>query len=93
MLRISGLLIFALSACNQAFPPTYLDGVPVTASLCGDQQVTPLIGQNRSALNGLTLPPATRIIEPGMAITMDYSAQRLNVEVDGAGKITRAYCG
>ena len=34
-----------------------------------------------------------RIIRPGMAVTMDYRAGRLNLEVDAEGRIIRASCG
>ncbi|HEY4530316.1 MAG TPA: I78 family peptidase inhibitor [Luteimonas sp.] len=34
-----------------------------------------------------------RIIRPGMAVTMDYRAGRLNLEVDDQGRIIRASCG
>ena len=34
-----------------------------------------------------------RVIKPGMAVTMDYREDRLNLDVDAAGKVTRAYCG
>ena len=34
-----------------------------------------------------------RVIRPGDAVTMDYSTQRLNLELDAAGKVARARCG
>lgn len=34
-----------------------------------------------------------RIIRPGMAVTMDYRAGRLNLHLDDAGRITKATCG
>lgn len=34
-----------------------------------------------------------RIIRPGMAVTMDYRAGRLNLELDEAGRIVKASCG
>jgi hypothetical protein len=35
----------------------------------------------------------TRIIRPGMAVTMDYSPTRLNITIDENGSIDRVYCG
>lgn len=35
----------------------------------------------------------TRILRPGMAVTMDYSPTRLNIEVDTAERIVRVQCG
>ncbi|MGK9233764.1 hypothetical protein KXS07_19680 [Inquilinus limosus] len=40
-------------------------------------------------LKGLML----RVVRPGEAVTMDYRADRLTVEVDGQGKILRASIG
>jgi hypothetical protein len=34
-----------------------------------------------------------RVIYPDTAVTMDYSADRLNFEVDRTGRITRVNCG
>ena len=37
--------------------------------------------------------PGARIIPPGTAVTMDHRPDRLNVETDDNGVITRIYCG
>lgn len=34
-----------------------------------------------------------RVIKPDMAVTMDYREDRLNIDVDDAGKIKRLHCG
>lgn len=34
----------------------------------------------------------TRIIRPGMAVTMDYSPDRVNIEIDESGTITGVRC-
>jgi hypothetical protein len=34
-----------------------------------------------------------RVIKPGMAVTMDYREDRLNLDVDADNKVTRAHCG
>jgi hypothetical protein len=34
-----------------------------------------------------------RVIYPDTAVTMDYSADRLNFEVDRSGRIIRVSCG
>lgn len=36
---------------------------------------------------------SVRVVRPGMAVTMDYRYDRLNVEVDDAGRILRLHCG
>ena len=37
-----------------------------------------LLGKDRGVLAAMTLPAGTRVITPGMAVTEDYSAARLN---------------
>ena len=34
-----------------------------------------------------------RILRPGQMVTMEYSAERLNLDVDASGKVTRVRCG
>lgn len=36
---------------------------------------------------------SVRVIRPGQMVSMDYVAERLNIEVDAAGKVTAARCG
>jgi Peptidase inhibitor I78 family len=63
------------------------------ADACGASGMQNLVGQSRDVLAAMTFPAGTRIIEPGMAITEDYSAQRLNIDLDEAGRIARVWCG
>jgi len=34
-----------------------------------------------------------RVIEPGMPVTADFNARRLNAELDANGRIARLSCG
>ena len=34
-----------------------------------------------------------RVIKPGMAVTMDYRGDRLNIDVDADNRVTRVHCG
>jgi len=34
-----------------------------------------------------------RVIRPGEPVTMDYSVERLNIEIDDDGVVTRVHCG
>lgn len=34
-----------------------------------------------------------RVIKPGMAVTMDYRVDRVNIEVDADGRVTTVRCG
>ncbi len=47
----------------------------------------------RAALAQIARPNPMRWIAPGQAITMDYSARRLNVILDEAGRIAAMRCG
>ena len=60
---------------------------------CGAQAQQVLVGQGREALAGFEPGPKLRILEPGMAMTMDFRFDRLNIELDEAGKVTRVFCG
>ena len=51
-----------------------------------------LIGQPARAVPHNGQWKAIRVIHPGEAVTMDHSASRLNVTVDGAGKILTLIC-
>lgn len=34
-----------------------------------------------------------RFLRPGQAVTLEYNAGRLNLELDAAGKVLRVRCG
>lgn len=78
------LPLLLLSACLPApsLPPEPAD--------CGAAALRSLVGQPVTALAGRQ---NLRVIRPGQAVTMDYSASRLNAEVDGQDRITRLRCG
>ncbi|MDQ2090896.1 I78 family peptidase inhibitor [Marimonas arenosa] len=80
--------LLALTAC---MPPDTPSGRP-SADACGAAQYNGLIGAPVAQAD-FSGHAAVRIIPPGTAVTMDYRQDRLNVETDGAGIITRIYCG
>ncbi|UYV37837.1 I78 family peptidase inhibitor [Rhodobacteraceae bacterium D3-12] len=59
---------------------------------CAATKYEPLVGTPAEAAD-FSGEKLVRIIAPGTAVTMDYRADRLNVETDKAGIITRVYCG
>ncbi len=67
--------------------------LPNISNACNPEKYTHLIGQDKSVLDGMTLPEKTRILGPGMARTMDYFEGRLNIFLDKPGKIKRIACG
>lgn len=60
---------------------------------CGAAGLQGLVGRDKSVLAAMSLPPVTRVIEPWTAVTEDYNAQRLNIDVDARGRITGLWCG
>jgi len=88
-MKRSVVLALALAACV----PQEADRAPDPGQVCGAAGFQGLIGQPESALSGLTLPQETRVIRPGMAVTMDFREDRLNIEIDAGKRISRIFCG
>lgn len=60
---------------------------------CQSDEYLRHLWQPASILDGMTLPKDTRVLMPGMAVTMDYRPDRLNILVGKMGRIERVYCG
>ncbi|MEN3747762.1 I78 family peptidase inhibitor [Sphingomonas sp. HF-S3] len=70
---------------------------PAALTPCGAEKVSHYVGKTRSAsvereVARLSGAKAIRWIAPGMAVTMDYREDRLNVDVDDNGVITAVRC-
>jgi Peptidase inhibitor I78 family len=93
---ISLVLTLALAACALVTGPAP-DRMPPEpapdADVCGASGMQDLVGKDKSIFASMTFPMGTRIIEPGMAITEDYSPTRLNFDLNGSGRIIRVWCG
>ncbi len=60
---------------------------------CGSSMFAELIGK---PIDGPGVPGESRLnrhIKPGTQVTMDYVAQRMNIEADAQGVIQRVTCG
>lgn len=86
-LGVFTVLVGLLAACAEPEP------VGGEADGCGAAGLQFLLGQSDKVLETLRFAGPVRIIRPGMGVTMDYSAERLNIEIDAAGKISRLTCG
>lgn len=68
--------------------------IPSSANdTCGASMYAELIGK---PIDGKGVPGESRLnrhIRPGTQVTMDYIAQRMNIEADGAGTIKKINCG
>jgi len=58
---------------------------------CGDH--ADLIGKAIADVDQAALGSSVRVIKPGDAVTEDYSAERIDIEVDADGKVTGVHCG
>jgi hypothetical protein len=69
----------AATRCNAA-PAQFAVGRDVNAALEGDA---------RTRAGAKT----SRILKPNQVVTMEFNAERLNLAVDDAGRVTRVNCG
>lgn len=68
------------------------DGVDLTLTLCGADDVQDLVGGPVEAGTD-RFAEDLRVITPGMLVTQDYLPKRMDVYVDARGSITRITCG
>lgn len=106
-LPLAGLglgLLLTLGACDKMKAPAAPeDGAAPAAAApkaadagkdtCGAAAHQALVGSGAGSLDAATLPKGTRVIFPGMPVTMDYRIERMNVEVGKNDKVARVYCG
>ena len=85
-----GLLV-ALGACAELQKPGGTG--PATGGSCPADAHQDWVGKRIDVLNDVDLPQGTRVLFPTTPATMDYRADRMNVSVDKADKITRVFCG
>jgi hypothetical protein len=81
--------LVALTACQMDRLPAP-DPLPPEIACMPDQS---LVGQPDSVLAAMTFPQGTRIFRSGDALTADYSASRLNIEIGVDDTIIRVSCG
>lgn len=85
---LAAAALILLAACVDDAPVAMPD-----ADACGAAALQTLVGQPASVLETMRFGVETRIIRPGMAVTMDYRADRLNIEIDAGEVIARVVCG
>jgi hypothetical protein len=90
-------LALAASACVpvdvEPFPGSPGGGGTGGVNQCGALDLQYLVGAPARDLDAIRFNKPVRVIYPGTAVTMDYSADRLNFEVDRSGRISRVSCG
>ena len=98
MRALACLLPLALSACIIVPLPSAPDPAPQplptpVEDACGASGLQGLVGQSATVLQTMKFATTVRIIQPDMAVTMDYSANRLNIWLNRANRIDRVTCG
>ncbi len=94
---VPAALACILSACAQqqhvpAMPPPPMAGQCNAAAAhfaLGGTANTALVEEARKRSGALT----ARVIAPGQIVTMEYSAQRLNIDVNAANSVMNLRCG
>lgn len=88
-------LALVVSACVPATEPFPGGGDPGAGSVnqCGALDLQYLVGAPAAELDRMRFNKPVRVIYPDTAVTMDFSADRLNFYVDASGRIMRVTCG
>jgi hypothetical protein len=60
---------------------------------CGAAELQYLVGQPGVVLDGMRFSQDVRVVEFGMAVTMDFNPERLNIWLDQRDVIERVTCG
>jgi hypothetical protein len=60
---------------------------------CGASQFQYLVGKPGVLLDGMRFSQDVRVIQPGMAVTMDYLPTRLNFWLNELDQVERVSCG
>jgi hypothetical protein len=93
MRRLTLILpLIVMAACTMETTPVTPPPMP-PENACGAADLQSLVGQPAAVLQTMRFSQPVRVIRPGMAVTMDYSAERLNIEIDAAERIIRVTCG
>ncbi len=87
--RLVLLTPMALMACVEG--PIPVDPAPIE-NACGAAELQDLVGRDAAVLQTMRFGQTVRIIRPGMAVTEDYSTERLNIEIDARETIVRVSC-
>ena len=89
-----------MSACGNMAPASS-EAPPASAPAAGRCNAAPAqfaVGRNidatlESDARARAGAKASRVLRPGQVVTMEFNAERLNLTVDDAGRVTRVNCG
>ena len=82
-------LLMVLAACGgELADPVEFDPTP----RCGAQEFYFLLGKNAKVLDTIDLPSTARVLRPSDVITLDFSPERLTIDVDNLGLVASVTC-
>lgn len=93
---LAAIVAVPLAACAQ-MPP--VNETPVMgAGQCDASKLGDLIGKTATSAvvadaQKRSMSRTVRVIKPGMAVTMDYRTDRLNIDVTDRNVVTATRCG
>lgn len=93
---LAAIVAVPLAACAQ-MPP--VDETPVMgAGQCDASKLGDLIGKTATSAvvadaQQRSMSRTVRVIKPGMAVTMDYRTDRLNIDVTDRNVVAATRCG
>ena len=102
MRRIASFLLAAATVAACAQQPAWLQAAAgsnaVVAAACdaaGAQFAVgrPLDAQLESDARARSGATVVRVVRPGQMVTQEFNTERLNIEVDGTGRVIRVRCG
>ena len=101
MKRITAAVLILLAACastTEGEPPAGGPAEPAAGQECNADGLQDLVGRPATAELGAEALQRShartlRWVRPNSVITMDYSAQRLNINLDAQDRVERFTCG
>ena len=89
---LAALLLAA--ACTTEEQPPVQEPVDLVDPNCSKgEELLPYVGGPVSAFDTVGYGKPVRVIPPGALVTQELVPERVNLETDGAGTITRIWCG
>lgn len=92
------MVLGGCAAAGASDAPETAQPAPEAGGACNASALADLVGQPRSDALGADAMKRSgarslRWISPGMAVTMDFREDRLNIELDAANKVVSSRCG
>jgi hypothetical protein len=86
-------LALGLAGCTPELGELYMPTTPVDLTACGADKLQDLVGQPRSALEGMRFGQAVLVLDPASPVPADLVPERLIIELLDYDTITLVTCG